>query len=91
MALIMQNIDIRENQVAHLDNINLTFRRGGLYTVLGRTLAGKTTLLRTIAGLQQPHKGTLQLHGSDYLQLPVWKRRNWKTADRKPVKNVGSE
>jgi glycerol transport system ATP-binding protein len=75
MALVLQNIDIRENGVAHLDNINLTFRRGKLYTVLGRTLAGKTTLLRAIAGLQQPQKGTLTLHGSDYLQLPVWKRR----------------
>jgi glycerol transport system ATP-binding protein len=75
MAFIMQNIDIRENGVAHLDNINLTFRRGGLYTVLGRTLAGKTTLLRTIAGLRQPQKGTLMLHGKECLQLPVWKRR----------------
>ena len=75
MALIMENIDIRENGVPHLDNINLKFKRGGLYTVLGRTLAGKTTLLRTIAGLQQPQKGTLTLHGSDHLQLPVWKRR----------------
>jgi glycerol transport system ATP-binding protein len=75
MALIMQNIDIRENGVAHLDNINLTFNRGGLYTALGRTLAGKTSLLRTIAGLQQPQKGALTLHGSDYLKLPVWKRR----------------
>jgi len=75
MALILQNIDIRENGVAHLDDINLTFRRGKLYTILGRTLAGKTTLLRAIAGLQQPQKGTLTLHGSDYLQLPVWKRR----------------
>jgi glycerol transport system ATP-binding protein len=75
MALVMQHVDIRENGIAHLDDINLTFRRGGLYTVLGRTLAGKTTLLRTIAGLQQPQKGTLTLHGNDYLQLPVWKRR----------------
>ncbi len=75
MSLIMQNIDIRENGVAHLDHINLTFRRGGLYTVLGRTLAGKTTLLRTIAGLQQPQQGALIFHGSDCLKVPVWKRR----------------
>ena len=74
MALIMQNIDIRVNGVTHLNDINLTFRRGGLYTVLGRTLAGKTTLLRAIAGLQHPQKGTLTLHGKDYMKLPVWKR-----------------
>lgn len=75
MALILEHIDIRMNGVAHLDDVSLTFRRGGLYTILGRTLAGKTTLLRAIAGLQEPQKGTLTLHGKDYLHLPVWERR----------------
>ncbi len=75
MALSMQNIDIRVDGIAHLGDVSLEFKRGGLYTVLGRTLAGKTTLLRAIAGLQQPQSGTLTLHGEDYLSLPVWKRR----------------
>jgi glycerol transport system ATP-binding protein len=75
MALILEHIDIHIDDIAHLDDISLTFKRGGLYTVLGRTLAGKTTLLRTIAGLEQPQKGALALHGEDYLKLPVWKRR----------------
>ncbi len=75
MALILEHIDIRVDDIPYLDDVSLTFRRGGLYTVLGRTLAGKTTLLRTIAGLEQPRKGSLTLHGEDYLHLPVWKRR----------------
>jgi len=75
MALILEHIDIRIDDIAHLDDVSLTFKRGGLYTVLGRTLAGKTTLLRTIAGLEEPQKGALTLHGKDYLCLPVWKRR----------------
>ena len=70
----MQNIDVRLDGVAYLNDVSLDFKRGGLYTVLGRTLAGKTTLLRTIAGLQDPQKGTLTLHGQNYLRLPVWKR-----------------
>jgi len=75
MALILEHINIRMDDIAHLDDVSLTFKRGGLYTVLGRTLAGKTTLLRAIAGLQQPQKGALTLHGKDYLHVPVWKRR----------------
>jgi glycerol transport system ATP-binding protein len=67
-------MDIRIDGVAYLNDVSLEFKRGGLYTILGRTLAGKTTLLRTIAGLQDPQKGTLTLHGQDYLGLPVWKR-----------------
>jgi glycerol transport system ATP-binding protein len=75
MALILEHVDIRMDDIAHLDDVSLTFKRGGLYTILGRTLAGKTTLLRAIAGLQQPQKGAVTLHGKDYLHLPVWKRR----------------
>ena len=74
ISLVLQNIDVRLDGVAYLNDVSLEFKRGGLYTVLGRTLAGKTTLLRTIAGLQDPQKGTLTLHGQDYLRLPVWKR-----------------
>lgn len=74
MALQMRNFDIRIDGVAHLDNVSLDFKRGKLYTVLGRTLAGKTTLLRNIAGLQTPQKGKLTLNGNDFLNLPVWKR-----------------
>jgi glycerol transport system ATP-binding protein len=75
MALILEHLDIRQNGVAHLDDVSLTFQRGKLYTVLGRTLAGKTTLLRAISGLQQPQQGAITLDGKDYIHLPVWKRR----------------
>ncbi len=75
MSLLMQNMNIQVDGVAHLNDVSLEFKPGRLYTILGRTLAGKTTLLRTIAGLQSPQKGTLTLHGQNYLNLPVWKRR----------------
>lgn len=74
MSLLMKNFDIRIDNVPHLDNVSLEFKRGKLYTILGRTLSGKTTLLRTIAGLQTPQKGELTLHGKDFMSLPVWKR-----------------
>jgi glycerol transport system ATP-binding protein len=70
----LKNVDVRVDGVVCLNDVSLEFRRGGLYTILGRTLAGKTTLLRTIAGLQAPQKGTLTLHDQDYLRMPVWKR-----------------
>ena len=70
----MKNFDIRIDGVPHLDDVSLEFNKGKLYTILGRTLSGKTTLLRTIAGLQTPEKGKLTLHGKDFMGLPVWKR-----------------
>jgi len=74
VSLLMKNFDIRIDGVPHLDDVSFEFNSGKLYTVLGRTLSGKTTLLRTIAGLQTPEKGKLTLHGKDFMGLPVWKR-----------------
>jgi glycerol transport system ATP-binding protein len=48
--------------------------RGKLYTILGRTLAGKTTLLKTIAGLIAPDSGSITYSGKEFGSLPVWKR-----------------
>lgn len=75
MSLLLQDIDIRVNGVPHLEKVSLEFKRGGLYTILGRTLSGKTTLLRAISGFETPQKGTMVLHNKDFLHLPVWKRR----------------
>ena len=74
MSLQLENIDIRVNGEVHLNNICQEFEPGKLYTILGRTLSGKTTLLRTIAGLQTPDQGRLTLNGRNCLSLPVWKR-----------------
>ncbi|MFZ5792555.1 MAG: ABC transporter ATP-binding protein [Pseudomonadota bacterium] len=74
MALVAQDLSLTVDGVPHLAGIGVTLARGGLYTVLGRTLAGKTTLLRVIAGLQAVDDGTLALDGRDYRRLPVWRR-----------------
>ena len=42
--------------------------------MLGRTLAGKTTLLRVIAGLQEPDQGDVRLDGVPLSWRPVWRR-----------------
>ena len=74
MSLRLENIDLRVNGVAHLDRVSLDLKPGTLYTILGRTLSGKTTLLRTIAGLQVPQAGTMTLKGEDFSKRPIWKR-----------------
>ena len=40
-----------------LNEVSFNFKKGNIYTVLGRTLSGKTTLLKTIAGLLTPDSG----------------------------------
>ena len=50
------------------------FEKGKLYTILGRTLSGKTTLLKTIAGLLMPDSGSIRFEDKNFLEIPVWKR-----------------
>ena len=74
MDLIAQNLTARPGEEFHLNDISFALAKGQLYTILGRTLAGKTTLLKTIAGLHMPDSGQLHFNGRDLLQLPVWER-----------------
>jgi glycerol transport system ATP-binding protein len=74
MSLNLGNIVFKPNEQYHLNDISLNFEPGKMYTILGRTLSGKTTLLKTIAGLLSPDSGNIQFEGKDFLAIPVWQR-----------------
>ncbi|WP_328413953.1 ABC transporter ATP-binding protein [Streptomyces violaceus] len=48
-----------------LDELELEVREGEFFCLLGPSGAGKTTTLKTIAGLEQPDSGTVVLDGED--------------------------
>jgi len=58
-----------------LKNVSLEIKKGEFFSLLGPSGCGKTTLLRIIAGFEQPDKGTLTLDGDDVLSLPPNKRQ----------------
>ncbi|MCE6957702.1 ABC transporter ATP-binding protein [Cereibacter sphaeroides] len=60
--------------VPHLDDVTIHCVKGRLTTLLGRTGAGKTTLMRVIAGLEQPDRGRVVLDGQDWSRLAPWQR-----------------
>jgi spermidine/putrescine transport system ATP-binding protein len=55
--------------------VNLKIKKGEFFSLLGPSGCGKTTLLRIIAGFEQPDTGTLTLDGHDVLSLPPNKRQ----------------
>jgi glycerol transport system ATP-binding protein len=58
----------------HLQGINLELAPGSRNVLLGRTLAGKTTLLRIMAGLDRPTRGRVLVDGQDVTGMAVRKR-----------------
>jgi len=58
----------------HLAEVSAGFHKGQLTTLLGRTGAGKTSLMRAIAGLLTPDQGRVTLDGRDWSRLAPWQR-----------------
>jgi putrescine transport system ATP-binding protein len=57
-----------------VDNIDLTIRKGEIFALLGSSGCGKTTLLRMLAGFEQPTEGRIYLDGVDMSAMPPYRR-----------------
>ncbi len=74
MSLVAQSLNLGHGGKPHLNAVSAAFERGKLTTVIGRTLAGKTTLMRVIAGLQNADSGALMLDGKAFSSRAAWDR-----------------
>ncbi|MBU1340256.1 MAG: ABC transporter ATP-binding protein [Proteobacteria bacterium] len=74
MSLSMKNINLTVNEEIYLKDISLDFESGSTNIFLGRTLAGKTSLLRIMAGLDRPDSGRIFVNGKDVTGVSVRKR-----------------
>jgi len=67
-------ISKRFGKTSVLENINFDVSEGEILVLLGASGSGKTTILRIIAGLEQPYTGKVMLHGKDVTELPARER-----------------
>jgi putative spermidine/putrescine transport system ATP-binding protein len=73
-TLIIEGLSKSFGRLTALTDVTLTFEPGEMITFLGPSGCGKTTLLRIIAGLEEPTDGSVFLNGSDVTRQPIHQR-----------------
>ncbi len=74
MQLELQNVSKQVGNELHITDVSLQLEAGTVNILLGPTLSGKTSLMRLMAGLDQPTSGKLLIDGKDVTGVPVQKR-----------------
>ena len=74
MALSLKNVSLCVDGEMHIYDTTVELAPTGFNILLGTTLAGKTTLMRLMAGLVQPTTGEIWFNGQDVTGVPVQKR-----------------
>jgi len=74
MQLELRNVSKKVAAEFHISDVSLTFEPGTLNILLGPTLSGKTTLMRLMAGLDQPTSGSVHFNGQNVTGVAVQKR-----------------
>ncbi|MFT2110384.1 ABC transporter ATP-binding protein [Marinomonas sp. 2405UD68-3] len=74
MSLTLQNVSRIVDGETWIEDVNLSLEPGSFNVLLGRTLSGKTTLMRLMAGLDRPSKGKIIMNGVDVTGTPVRER-----------------
>jgi branched-chain amino acid transport system ATP-binding protein len=71
-ALVVRDLFAGYQQVPVVRELNLEVRPGEVVALLGPNGAGKTTTLETIAGLNRPISGTIELSGENIGGTPAY-------------------
>ena len=74
MRLVLEDVGKRVGGAVHLHPLRVAPEPGALTVLLGATLAGKTSLLRLMAGLDRPTTGRVLVDGKDVTGVPVRER-----------------
>lgn len=70
----IQQVSKQFGSVYAVDEISLEIYRGEFFSLLGASGCGKTTLLRMLAGFEEPTSGKIIIDGQDMTNVPAYAR-----------------
>jgi branched-chain amino acid transport system ATP-binding protein len=71
--LELKNVSTRYGAINAITDVSFAVEKGGLATLIGANGAGKSTTLRSIMGLAQPHAGEVLFEGKQLNRMPTHK------------------
>ena len=74
MSLEFRELSKQVYGEAHIAHTDLSLHPGVFNVLLGPTLSGKTSLMRLMAGLDQPSTGSVWFKGQNVTGIPVQRR-----------------
>ncbi|MGL4494361.1 MAG: ABC transporter ATP-binding protein [Beijerinckiaceae bacterium] len=72
--IVFERVSKSFGPLTAVDDVSLTIGRGEFFSLLGPSGCGKTTLLRMLAGFEQPDRGRILLDGVDITAMPPHRR-----------------
>ena len=73
MILEVEKLDLFYGDARALDGITIGAAEGELVAIVGANGAGKSSLIRTIAGIETPRSGRIRFRGGDITGLPSYR------------------
>ena len=74
MSLELKRVEKKVGQDTHIYRTDLSFQKNSINILLGSTLAGKTTLMQIMAGLDKPTNGEIWFDNKNVTGMAVQKR-----------------
>jgi branched-chain amino acid transport system ATP-binding protein len=71
--LSVENLDVFYGDAQALDGVSLDVEEGAIVAIVGANGAGKTSLIRTIAGMLRPARGAIRYRGKDIAGSPSYR------------------
>jgi branched-chain amino acid transport system ATP-binding protein len=71
--LSVDHLDVFYGDAQALDDIGIEIEQGAIVTIVGANGAGKSSLIRTIAGMHRPSRGRIIYRGTDITGWPSYK------------------
>src|ERR1051326_7347326 len=70
----IENVTKKFGDFVAVNDVSLNIYRGELFSLLGGSGCGKTTLLRMLAGFESPTAGKIYIDGIDMADIPPYSR-----------------